>query len=210
MRSPFVLACLALALVAALAAAQPKLSIDNSYFDWQGLPAVASFGERYSPYTFAREAGGRRATLPVSRALYWNRGGTRIREIKGVIEGGSLYVYVSTESNLAPELSIFGYIYSGRTAGETNRYTLELLPDRRKGGGFVALWSRDGKPIEVGELVNSSSSLEARIDLSKLPPDLRSADLSVDVTTCYHEESSGTYEEFYFTTLYLPDLLQGS
>ena len=106
-------------------------------------------------------------------------------------------------------MSIFGYLHVGREPGRANRYTLELLPARRQGGGFVALWSPDGTAIEAGELANSSFSLEGRIDLSKLPADLLSAggQLSVDVTSCYYEAASGTYEEFYFTTLYLGDML---
>jgi hypothetical protein len=202
-----VFGCLAV-LGAAAAAADPGVAIDNSYFDWQDLPAIARFAERYSPYYFSREAGGTRETLTVDRSLYWNRGGTQIREIKGIIEGGSLYLYIGTETNLAPEVSIFGYIYVGRKPGEVNRYALELLPARRKDGGFVALWSRDGKATEAGELVNSSFSLECRIDLSKLPADLVSPSgaVSVDVTTCYREAASGTYEEFYFTTLYPADI----
>ena len=203
-----VFACFAI-LAAAVAAADPGIAIDNSYFDWQDVPAVARFADSYSPYYFSRETPGKRETLTVDRSLYWNRGGTQIREIKGIIEGGSLYIYVGTETNLAPEVSIFGYVYLGRKSGEVNRYTLELLPARRKGGGFVAIWSRDGKAVEAGELVNSSFSVECRIDISKVPADIVSAwgDVSIDVTTCYREAASGTYEEFYFTTLYPADMM---
>ena len=203
-----VFACLAI-LAAAAAAADPGVAIDNSYFDWQDLPAIARFGDQYSPYYFNREAAGKRETLTLDRSLYWNRGGTQIREIKGTIKGGSLYLYIGTETNFAPEVSIFAYVHVGRKPGELNRYTLELLPARRKDGGFVALWSRDGKAAEAGVLVNSSFSLECRIDLSRVPADLASAwgDVSIDVTSCYREAASGTYEEFYFTTLYPADLM---
>jgi hypothetical protein len=202
----------ALAWLFALAAgglgAQNAIAVDNSYFDWQDQPALARFGEQYNPYYFSRESAGKRETLIIDRSLYWNRGGTLIREIKGQISGNELYVYASTQTNLAPETSIFAYVYTGRTPGQLNRYTLELLPSRRKDGGYVALWTRTGA-IEAGELRNSSFTLEARIDLSRLPADLAAdrARLSIDITSCYHEAASGTYEEFYFTTLYLGDLL---
>lgn len=210
MRAMIILACLAV-LSAAAAAAQAPVAVDNSYFDWQDMPSVARFGEQYNPYYFSREASGRRDTLTIDRSLYWNRGGTHIREIKGVVEDDDLYLYIGTQTNLAPEVSIFGYLHVGREPGRTNRYTLELLPARRQGSGFVALWSADGRAVEAGELVNSSFSLEGRIDLSKLPAELLSGagEISVDVTSCYYEAASGTYEEFYFTTLYLGDMLGG-
>jgi len=203
-----ILACLGIFAAVSLGA-DPGVAIDNSYYDWQDLPAVARFGEQYNPYYFSREAGGKRETLTLDRSLYWNRGGTQIREIKGLLEGGNLYIYIGTQTTIAPELSIFGYVHLGRQPGELNRYTLELLPSRRKDGGFVALWSRSGGAVDAGELANGSVALEGRIDLTKVPADLASARgrISIDVTTCYRETASGTYEEFYFTTLYLGDLL---
>ncbi len=194
---------------AAAAGAESPVRVDNSYLDWQDVPAVARFGEQYDPYYFSKESAGRRETLTVDRSVYWKRGGTQLREIKGVLTDDGLYLYIGTQAMFAPEVSIFGYVHLGRQPGQLNRYTLELLPSRRKDGGFVALWSQDGRAVEAGELVNSSSSLEGRIDLARIPPDLASAagQISIDVTTCYHEAASGTYEEFYFTTLYLADLL---
>lgn len=210
MRTTIVLACLAV-LCTAAAGAQSRVRVDNSYLDWMDVPAVASFGEQYDPYYFSRETPGKRETLTVDRSVYWKRGGTQLREIKGLLEDDGLYLYIGAQTNLAPEVSIFGYVHVDRKPGQLNRYTLELLPSRRKDGGFVALWSQDGKAIEAGELANSSSSLEGRIDLSRIPADLASAAgrISIDVTTCYHEAASGTYEEFYFTTLYLGDMLPG-
>jgi hypothetical protein len=207
MRMTVILACLAAISTGLIA--QTHVALDNSYFDWQDMPAAARFSQQYNPYYFSREASGKRDTLTIDRSIYWNRGGTQIREIKGFLDRDALYLYIGTQTNLAPEVSIFAYVHVGREAGRTNRYTLELLPARRKGGGFVALWSPDGKAVEAGELLNSSFSLESRIDVSKLPADLVSAgdEISVDVTTCYFEAASGTYEEFYFTTLYLSDLV---
>lgn len=208
MRATTVLACFAVVLAAA-AGAESRVRVDNSYLDWQDLPAVASFGEQYDPYYFNRETAGRRETLTVDRSVYWKRGGTQLREIKGILQEDGLYLCIGAQTLFAPQLSIFGYVHLGRQPGQLNRYTLELLPSRRKDGGVVALWSQDGKAIEAGELVNSGPLLEGRIDLAKIPPDLASAagQISIDVTTCYYEAASGTYEEFYFTTLYLADLL---
>ena len=62
----------------------------------------------------------------------------------------------------------------------------------------------------MSELTSSSISLECRIPLDELPGQLVGGDLgevSIDLTTCYHESSSGTYEEFFFTTIYFEDLL---
>ncbi len=204
-----VLPCLAV-LAAAVAAANPGIAIDNSYFDWQDVPAVARFAEQLQSLLLqprdagqARDAHGR--PLPVLEP----RRNPDPRDQGDASKAASLYIYVGTETNLAPEVSIFGYVYVGRKPGEVNRYTLELLPARRKGGGFVAIWSRDGKAVEAGELVNSSFSVECRIDISKVPADIVSAwdDVSIDVTTCYREAASGTYEEFYFTTLYPADMM---
>lgn len=182
-------------------------AVDNSYYDWQDRPAIAAFSDHYNPVFFSRESGGKRETLPIERALYWNRGGTRLGEIKAVIDGTSLYLYVRSVGAMAPEVSVFGYAYRGRQPGSTNQYALELMPGRDGSQGFVALWTPDGRAVRAGELAGGSVALECRIDLSLLPGDIPAAGgLSFDVTTCYHERASGTYEEFFFTTLYLEDL----
>ena len=194
---------------AGLAAHGQQPTIDNSYYDWQAFPAMATFSGHYNPYYFSREKAGVRETLGIDRSLYWNWGGSQLREIKGVLANGSLFLQVSSHSNFAKELSIFAYIYDRRETGGNNRYVLEFLPARVNGSGFVALWDANGRPTQIGDLTSSSISLECRIPLEALPSELIAGDLSklsIDLTTCYHEPSSGTYEEFFFTTVYFEDI----
>jgi hypothetical protein len=207
MRKVLILAVLVAASLPVLA---QTLTIDNSYYDWQDIPAMATFSGHYNPFYFSRESGGDRQTLGIDRSLYWSRGGSQLREIKGVLADGNLYLSLSSHSPFAEELSVFAYVYDRRETGEPNSYTLELLPARLDGLGFVALWGADGKPRQIGELVSSSISLECRIPMQELPAGLAEGDvtgLSIDLTTCYHEASSGTYEEFFFTTIYFEDIL---
>ena len=195
-------------LLAATAAWAQVIRIDNSYQDWREVPALASFTRYFNPYYFNRETVGTRQRFTIDRSVYWDRGGTRLREIKGAVAEDAIFFYIGSETNFARELSIFAYIYADRRG--VNRYTLELMPARTANGGYMALWSHDGAVREIGSLRNTSFSLECRIPWDELPADFRgpeAGDLSVDITTCYHEAASGTYEEFYVTTLYARDLV---
>ena len=195
-------------LLAAAAASAQRIEVDNSYYDWSEVPALASFTRYFNPYYFNRETDGTRQRLTIDRSVYWGRGGTRLREIKGAVAEDGVLFYIGAETNFARELSIFGYLYESRHG--LNRYTLELMPARTIAGGYIALWSQDGTVKELGTLRNTSFSLECRIPWDELPPELRgpdARDLSMDITTCYYEAASGTYEEFYVTTLYARDLV---
>jgi hypothetical protein len=194
---------------ATVVAGAQNISVDNSYYDWQDIPALAAFTRYFNPYYFNRESGAARQRLTIDRSVYWDRGGTRLREIKGTIGEEAFFFYIGADTNFARELSIYGYVYEDRS--RRNRFALELMPARTSDGGYVALWSDDGEVTEVGVLRNTSFFLECRIPWSELPSELKGAnlrELSIDITTCYYEAASGTYEEFYLTTLYLRDLVR--
>jgi len=189
-----------------------SITIDNSYLDWQRLPPSATFSSNYSPVFFNREIGGQARQIRIGESVYWKRGGTLLRQFKSYINETSLYLYIEVNSPFAAETSVYCYPYSQRPKRETNVFTIELVPEQRNRIGGVLLWeSGSVTPKVIGSLRSSSINLECIIPLRDLPRDFIDGDiasLSFDLTTSYHEVSSGMYEEFFFTTLYFKDILK--
>jgi hypothetical protein len=188
------------------------VTIDNSYTDWQRLPASATFSSNYNPAFFSREKGGQRQKLSIEESIYWKRGGTLVRELKSYLDEASLYLYVEVNSPFAEETSLYCYPYSQRARGEVNFFAIELVPEVRQRAGGVLLWE-DGRstPRIIGTLRSSSISLECVIPLRELPESFTAGDittLSFDLTSSYYEAVSGMYEEFFFTTLYFKDIVK--
>jgi hypothetical protein len=188
------------------------VTIDNSYLDWQKLPSSATFSSNYSPVFFNRERGGQLQKLRIEESVYWKRGGTLMREFKSYMHETFLYLYLEVNSPFAAETSIYCYPYSQRTKREANFFTIELVPEQRNRIGGVLLWeSGSVLPKIIGRLRSSSINLECIIPLRDLPKSFIAGDiasLSFDLTTSYHEVSSGMYEEFFFTTLYFKDIIK--
>ena len=191
---------------------EATVTVDNSYTDWQGLPASASFSSNYNPVFFSREKAGQKQQLRIEESVYWKRGGTLIREFKSYMDETSLYLYLEVNSPFAEETSIYCYPYSKRARGEVNFFAIELVPEVRQQVGGVLLWENvSSTPRLIGKLRSSSISLECVIPLRELPGSFTTGDittLSFDLTSSYHEAVSGMYEEFYFTTLYFKDIVK--
>ena len=192
--------------------AETPVTIDNGYMDWQDIPAMVVFSSTYSPVYFARELDGDVEQFKVERSLYWKKGGTLIREIKSLADGENLNLKIEAYSNFAKEVSIFLYLYPRRDEERLNSFALELITGNGDIPGAVLLWERGRDlPKTAGSLKNGSFLLECSISIAQLPQSLtagRFEELSFDVATCYHEAASGMYEEFFFTTIYLKDVVR--
>lgn len=192
-----------------------SILIDNSYEDWETVPFLAGFAEYFAPLSFTREEYGRDfQSLPLESAKYWQSGGTALSEIKAVAAADRLYLFASTRSAIAENLSIFLYIHSRAESGRENSVTLELIPASAYEPGLVVLWERGREPRLVGRLFSGSFFLEAEIDLAPVRQALSRTfavspspeDLRVDLTSCYFDRGSLSYEEFFFSSLSLMDV----
>ena len=208
----FVFVILFLAGISGLSAfGQSPVAVDNSYMDWQGLPPITVFSSHFNPVYFTRELKGQSQDLVIEKSIYWQTAGTRITEVKAYMDTENVFLSLQCNGNFAADLSIFLYLYPNRDPEQVNSFTVELVPRQGGGDGAVLLWER-GKsiPLAFGKLKNSSFRLECSLPISDLPKSLivgTIEELSVDLTTCYHEPSSGLYEEFFFTTVFFKDFL---
>ncbi len=179
--------------------------IDGSFADWEPYPAVAVFPPTAAPEQFTVQDKEGVRNLPIGNSADWGRAGTQLLTVKALWRTEALYLYASATCPMEPGLSLFLYLFENRTSAEPNRYTIEIPISGTSGGGNVLLWERGVKePAAIGVFRNSGSALEASIDFSALPEELR-ANLfdrySIDLKTDYHDTARGLYEEFYFTTL---------
>jgi hypothetical protein len=199
-----------ISLSAGLLFSEAPITIDNSYLDWQKLPASATFSQSYDPVFFSREMGGQVQRLRIEESVYWKKGGTLITEFKSFMDETNLYLYLEVSSPFADETSVYCYPYSQRESKKANFFTIELVPERRDRIGGVLLWE-SGRvlPEIIGKLRSTSLKLECLIPITDLPKSFVAGDietLSFDLTTTYHEPASGMYEEFFITTLYFKDI----
>ncbi len=205
-----VLSGLILTLGAAALAAQ--VLVDGGFRDWQDVPAMAAFSPRFNPVYFRRETGGEAENRRIAEAEYWEKGGTRIRELKSVIDerAGVVSFYLEVHAPFSRETSFFLYPYADRETLIQNRFTVELVPQVQGRAGVVLLWEKGAAaPRSIGELASGSIRLECSIALGSLPASFVQEDLSAlsfDLTSCFHEQASGLYEEFFFTTIYFDDM----
>jgi len=191
------------------------IAIDNSYKDWEKVPFLAGFAEGFAPVSFTREEYGKDfQALPLKEARYWQSGGSALSEIKAVAAAERLYIFASTYSAIADNMSIFLYIHGPAGGGRENSVTLELVPAGAFEPGLVVLWERGREPRLAGRLFSGSFFLEAEIDMEPLRRALNRTigesyapeDLRVDLTSCYFDRSGLIYEEFFFTSLSLLDI----
>jgi hypothetical protein len=184
------------------------LAIDNDFADWEAIPVLRSFAD-YSPRTFLREQiGGGRLELPLEQSRFWQKAGTALYEIKIVDNGSNLYLYLSTRSAMAEGLSIYLYFQDPRDREGENRVTVELLPAVGEKAGLVALWLKGHGPVAAGTLASGVFFLEAALDKATIYGALASGPRAgfLELSSGYHDRSSLSYEEFYYTRLALPDL----
>lgn len=196
-------------------AAKSGILIDNSYEDWESVPFLAGFAEGFSPLSFTREEyGSEFRALPLKAARHWQSGGTSLSEIKAVAGEDRLFIFSSTRSAIADNLSFFLYVHSRGEAGRENSVTLELIPASAYEPGLVVLWERGREPQLAGRLFSGSFFLEAEIDLALLKRALTRTlaaqpapeDLRVDLTSCYFDRGGLVYEEFFFSSLSFLDV----
>lgn len=188
--------------------AELGLAIDNDFADWEVVPVLRSFAD-YSPRTFLREQiGGARLELPLAQSRFWQKAGTALFELKIVDNGPNLYVYVSTRSAMAEGLSFYLYFRDPQDPPGENRVTVELLPAVGDKAGLVSLWVKGHGPVAAGTLASGVFFLEAALDKATIYGALSSGPLadSLELTTGYHDRSSLSHEEFYYTRLALKDL----
>ena len=186
-----------------------RFQIDNQYEDWEAIPAFMSFPPDRPLSSFTREQyGGQFEVLPIDQSKHWGAEGTAINEIKVVNNLESIYLYISTYSAISSNVSVFLYFHTEqnlRRRGATNRFTLELLPEKAEEPGLVVLWEKDREPMIVGSLASGSFFLEAKIDKDLLY-DIEVAKPEItffDLTTSYFDRQELAYEEFYVASLHL-------
>jgi hypothetical protein len=187
---------------------QLGLAIDNDFADWEAIPVLRSFAD-YTPRTFLREQiGGGRIELPLEQSRYWQKAGTGLYELKIVDNGPNLYLFLSTRSAMAEGLSIYLYFQDAQDREGENRVTVELLPATGTKAGLVALWVKGHGPVAAGTLASGVFFLEAALDKATIYGALASGPQggSLELTTGFHDRSSLSYEEFYYTRLALKDL----
>jgi hypothetical protein len=189
-----------------------RFQIDNRYEDWEAIPTFLSFPVDRDLPSFTREQyGGQFEVLPIAEARHWGTDGSAINEIKVVNDAAALYLYISTHSTLSSNLSVFMYFHTDqnvRRLGATNKYTLELVPERAEQPGLVVLWQKDGAPLIVGELASGSFFIEAKIDKDLLYDigEARPRITFFDLTTSYFDRQELAYEEFYIASIPLASI----
>ena len=184
-----------------------RFQIDNRYEDWEAIPAFLSFPQERSLESFTREQyGGQFEVLPIDQSRHWGAEGTAVNEVKVVNNLESIYLYISTYSAISSNVSVFLYFHTEqnlRRRGATNRFTLELIPEKAEEPGLVVLWEKDREPMIVGSLASGSFFLEAKID-KKLLYDIEVAKPEIaffDLTTSYFDRQELAYEEFYVASV---------
>jgi hypothetical protein len=172
---------------------------------------ITTFASAFAPVSFTREEAGTFSVLPISDSKFWNRDGTRIAEIDGAKSGTGLVVDIVSASGFSKDVSYFFYLFSAREEGQDNSYTIELKPALAGGeGGIAVLWEKENpSPVPVGKVTVTGETCTLSATLSDLPSDVTKAlgsNPSTDITACFFDSASQTYEEFYYATLSLAEV----
>ncbi|HEC61247.1 MAG TPA: hypothetical protein ENI27_03220 [bacterium] len=194
------------AVAAAKTGASVHIEIDDDFSDWEDIPLLASFSNEFRPRSFSREQyGADFKPFRIDLAKHWNDGGTALAEIKAVADLERIYFYLSTYSVMSENLSIYLYIHPSRQLGQENPLTLEIVPAAGENRpGIVVLWDREAKPEIVGSLESGGFFMEASIEKDAFEI---SKYATIDLTTCYYDRRGLYYEEFFFETLFITDIL---
>ena len=165
---------------------------------------LAKFSEAYDPGVFTRESRGEFALLPIADSRSWDQTGLRIAEIDGSIEKDRLRLALTVPNGFSENVSYFLYIFPSRIAGRDNLFTLELRVPPSGSRGACILWQNTAAPPSLlGTVTVSGSTCELAIGFDQVPQELLSEigdTPTVDLTACWFDQTSETYEEFYYAT----------
>ena len=188
----------------------------------QTAPAAAaapllSFSRSYDPVVFTKESRGGFSVQPIASSHSWTLAGTHITALNARIDQGTLSLSLTTADGFSPDVSYFFYAFAERTAGTPAAFTLELRPRALPDRGACILWQRaadssggSAPPRIFGSVKVEGKTATLEASLTGEPPDLvqaLSAATSFDLTSCWFDKPSGTYEEFYFATVAAADIL---
>jgi hypothetical protein len=170
------------------------------------LAEIAHFSPTFSPVVFTREAGKDFSVHPISESRYWNRNGTRIAAVSGSRSYDALVLQITSSSGFSKDVSYFFYLFSSRTLGQENSYTVEIKPIvAGRTGGIALLWKKGQKlPLSIGKVEIDDFSCLFTAQRADIPDELNTNmgdDASADFTAGYFDAPAGMYEEFYYVTL---------
>ncbi|MGA2764315.1 MAG: hypothetical protein ABSG17_13215 [Spirochaetia bacterium] len=178
---------------------------------------LLSFSRSYDPVVFTRELQGGFSVQPIASSHSWTLAGTHITALNARIDQGTLSLTLTTADGFSPDVSYFFYAFAERTAGTPAAFTLELRPRALPDRGACILWQRaadssggSAPPRIFGSVKVEGKTAALAASLTGEPPDLvqaLSAATSFDLTSCWFDKPSGTYEEFYFATVAAADIL---
>jgi hypothetical protein len=176
-----------------------------------GGVTLASFGSSFSPVVFTRETEGDFSVHPMAESLFWNRDGTRIVSVSASRADSSLTLDIASASGFSRDVSYYFYLFSARRLGQENSFTVEVKPVvAGQTAGLAILWEKGRqRPLPIGTVNVQGNTCRVTARLADLPPEAVSGlggDPSADLTACYFDSGSATYEEFFYTTLTLAEL----
>jgi hypothetical protein len=167
------------------------------------LAPIATFSSTYDPSLFSRESVEGFRILPIAESRAWIKTGTRIASVRGTLDSSGLKLLLNIPNGLSSSVSYFLYVFGVRELGTENSLTLEIQPLARDEGGACILWHKGFAPRLLGAVKNSATSVELEVATDELA----SAGLAdsgqnttVDLTACWYDRSTATWEEFYYTT----------
>jgi len=186
-----------------------ELSIEEAPL---GPSVLATFSEAYDPVYFTRESRTAFVVLPIASSRAWGKPGTRLEEFSGSYSDGIITLVLRSTQAFARNVSCFFYVFPSRTAGGSSQYTFEARP-LADGRAAVVLWEQGRSvPRLVGTAHTEGGEFSWTARAEELPSELAEQlgpAATFDLTTAWLDETSGTWEEFYFTTFALAALTRG-
>jgi hypothetical protein len=170
---------------------------------------LATFADSYDPVYFTRESRDGFIVLPIASSRAWGMPGTRLSAFTGRLADGTLTAVLRSPDGFAKNVSCFFYVFPARTAGGACTYTFEARPDA-DGRAAVVLWQKGrAVPRLIGTASTDGGEFTWTARADELPPEFAQElepATTLDLTTAWLDETSGTWEEFYFTTFAVADL----
>ncbi len=141
--------------------------LDNHYLDWEPVPPLAQFPERFQPARFAADTVTGRSYEAIDRSRFWGSGGTRLDTFKAVAGERAVYAMASSHGTFERGTSILMFLYRDGD-DRAARYTLEI--PITGDSGWVLLWRLGvAEPEVVGNYVADTFVMEAQLRYDLLP-----------------------------------------